>query len=325
MASLHQFRCFLATYERGSLTAAAEELGYSQPSISEQVRLLERSMGAPLFRRAGRGVVPTEAGEALRPHAERSLAAAAAAHRAVAGVSGLASGTIRFGMFGTARLYLGAQLVADVIERHPGVRLELIGQNSATVQEDLRRGRLEAAIIAIPVATEGMSVRPVARDELVYISNDPQRLRRPVTAEALAKASLVLAETSWRDEDSERRTLRAMLQRAGQTLITRIEVEDVETAVETVGLGLADSVVPLGVVRQLLPRLGAGVGWVSLRPRVYDTLAVVHRNDAELSAAAQLVIELATQRIQSVTEPLPASGSSAGQISAKKTAPAKAR
>ena len=72
MLSLHQLRCFLATYEHGSLTAAAEELGYAQPSVSEQVRLLERSVGSPLLRRVGRGVVPTTVAETLRPHAERT-------------------------------------------------------------------------------------------------------------------------------------------------------------------------------------------------------------------------------------------------------------
>ena len=59
MTSIHQLRCFLATYELGSLTAAADELGYAQPSVSEQVRLLEKTLGASLFRRVGRGVVPT--------------------------------------------------------------------------------------------------------------------------------------------------------------------------------------------------------------------------------------------------------------------------
>ena len=65
-------------------------------------------------------------------------------------VVALETGTIRFGMFGTARLYAGAGLVADVLARHPGVRVELIGQNSTDVQEDLRRGRIEAAMIAVP-------------------------------------------------------------------------------------------------------------------------------------------------------------------------------
>ena len=94
----------------------------------------------------------------------------------------LESGTIRFGMFGAARLYAGAQIVADVLERYPGVRVELIGQHSNEVQEQLRRGHLEAAMIAATsVESEGMTVIPVARDEIVYISADPERLTSPVT------------------------------------------------------------------------------------------------------------------------------------------------
>jgi len=173
------------------------------------------------------------------------------------------------------------------------------------VQEDLRRGRLEAALIAIPVATERMTVTPVARDELVYLSSDPSRLERPVTVAQLARADLVMAETSWREVDSARRLLREALQRSGHTPRTRIEVEDVETAVEVVGLGLADSVLPRGAVEQVAPRLAPGIGWVSLRPRAYETMAVGHRKDAELSPAARLVIDLATRRVRAICEPLP--------------------
>lgn len=304
MLSLHQLRCFLATYELGSLTAAAESLGYAQPSVSEQVRQLERQLGVALFRRVGRGVVPTEAAEALRPYAERTIGTAEEARRAVAAVSSLETGTVRFGIFGTARLYLGADLIGDVLQRHPGLRMELIGQHSADVQEDLRRGRLEAAMIALPVAAEGMTVRPVARDELVYISRDPSHCRTPVTAGQLARATLVLPETTWRNQDSARVMLTQMVQEMGGTLQTRIEVEDVETAVELVGRGLADSVLPRGAVGELIPRLAPSVGQVSLRPRLYDTIAIVHRADAVLSPAARLVIDLATRRIRSVTEPV---------------------
>ncbi|MBW8751820.1 MAG: LysR family transcriptional regulator [Propionibacteriales bacterium] len=305
MLSLHQLRCFLATYEQGSLTAAADQLGYAQPSISEQIRGLERTLGTDLFTRVGRGVVPTTAGEALRPHAERTIAAAEEAGRAVRGVTSLETGTIRFGIFGTARLYAGAALVADVLADHPGVRVELIGQNSADVQEDLRRGRIEAAMIAVTqVNAEGLDVTPVARDELVYISADPDRLRTPITADRLARASLVLAETTWRATDSTRVLLRQMLHETGRNPATRIEVEDVETAVELVGLGLADSVVHRGVAAQLLPRLAPHAGHVSLRPKQFDTLAIVHRAGATLSPAAQLMIELATRRIQAVAEPV---------------------
>jgi DNA-binding transcriptional LysR family regulator len=305
MLSLHQLRCFLAVYELGSLTAAAEQLGYAQPSISEQVRGLERTLGTDLFTRVGRGVVPTIAGESLRPHAERTVAAAEDARRAVQSVTALETGTVRFGIFGTARLYAGAALVADMLADHPGVRVELIGQNSADVQDQLRRGRIEVAMIAVTqVNAEGLEVTPVARDELVYISADPDRLRSPVTAERLAKATLVMPETTWRATDSTRVVLRGMLHQTGYSPTTRIEVEDVETAVELVGMGLADSVVHRGVAAQLIPRLAPKVGHVSLRPKQFDTLAIVHRAGATLSPAARLMTELATRRIQAVVEPI---------------------
>ena len=304
MLSLHQFRCFTAAYELQSFTAAANELGYAQPSLSEQIRLLERSLGTRLFSRAGRGVVPTEAAHVLLPHAQRTLAAAAEARAAVASVTALETGTVRFGIFGTARLYMGATLVADVLERHPGLRVELIGQNSSEVVEELRRGRLEAAMISLPIADEGMAVRPVAREELVYISADPTRLSSPVTPKGLSEASLVLPETTWRTQDSTRLALNRFVQQAGRALQTRIEVEDVETAVELVARGLADSVVQRGVLSELGPRLAPDVGCVSLRPRLYDSIAVVHRRDAVLSPGARLVTELAVERIRAVTEPV---------------------
>jgi DNA-binding transcriptional LysR family regulator len=305
MLSLHQLRCFLTTYEHGSLTAAAEELGYAQPSVSEQIRTLERSLGTALFTRVGRGVVPTAAGETLRAHAERTLAAADEAQRAVQGVTALETGTIRFGMFGVARLYAAAALIADVLERHPGVRVELVGQNSTEVQEDLRRGRIEAAMIAVPsVASEGLAVTPVARDELVYISTDPDMIRTPVTAHQLSRASLVLSETTWRATDSTRIVLRRMLHETGLNPQTRIEVEDIETAVELVGRGLADSVIPRGAAARLLPELAPRAGMASLRPRQFDTFAVVHRAGATLSPAARLMSELATRRIEEICEPV---------------------
>lgn len=305
MLSLHQLTCFLATYEHQSLTRAAEELGYAQPSVSEQVRTLEKQLGVPLFRRVGRGVVPTTAADTFRPHAERVLAAADDAQRAVASIKSLETGTIRFGMFGVARLYGGAGLVADVLERYPGVRVELVGQHSREVQDNLRRGRLEAAMIAVAgLSSEGLTITPIARDELVYVSADPERLTSPVTARRLAAARLVMPETTWKDSDSARLVLRRMLHEAGHNPTTRIEVEDVETAIELVGRGLADTVTHKSAALQLLPRLAPDAGWVSLRPRVYDTMAIVHRAGATLSPAARLVTDLATQRIQAILEPV---------------------
>lgn len=300
MISLHQLRCFLATLEAGSFTAAATALGYAQPSVSEQVRLLEQHLDTTLFRRAGRGLVPTEAARALQPHAAAALAAVRDGSRAVASVRELLTGTVRFGVFRTARFYLGADLVADLLQRHPGIRVQLVGQNSVEVLEQLRRGRLEAAVIALPFSDDRMTVRPLMRDELVYVSIHHDRLREPVTPASLATAQLVLPDVSWRDEDSSRRQLSGMLQAAGHSLRPRVEVEDTETALEIAARGLADTVTWRGVLHGMAGRLPAGLGWTSLRPALHETFAVVHRPAVELSAASRVVVELVAARMTSL-------------------------
>lgn len=300
MVTLHQLRCFLATIEQGSFTGAAATLGYAQPSVSEQVRLLEQALGAPLFRRAGRGLVPTEEAHALRPHAHAALAAVDDATRAVASVREALTGTVRFGIFRTSRFYLGADLVADVLARHPGVRVELAGQNSADVRAQLRKGGLEAALIALPVADEGLAVRPVMRDELVYVSADPDRVKRPATPADLAAAHLVLPDVSWREEDTTRRMIAHSVQSAGLSLRPRVEVEDTETALEIAATGLADTITWRGVLHKLSDRLPQQLGWVRLKPRLYETFAIVHRPAAQLSVASRAVIDIAATRMRAL-------------------------
>jgi DNA-binding transcriptional LysR family regulator len=290
----------LATLEHGSFTAAAAELKLAQPSLSEQVRLLEQSLQSPLFQRVGRGLVPTEAAAALRPYAERALAAVDEGRRAVTSVRDVVTGTVRFGVFGTARLYLNADLVADILAEHPGVRVELVGQNSTEVLEDLRRGRLEAAIIALPIADDGLQVMPVMRDEVVYVSAHPDRLRKPVTAAELAAAPLVLSEVSWGNADSTRRQLAHAVQAVGGSLRPRIEVEDIETALEVAATGVADAITARGLLHGLGNRLSPKLGWVPLRPKIYDEFAIVHRRDAELSRATREVVALAVRRMKNV-------------------------
>jgi DNA-binding transcriptional LysR family regulator len=298
MASIHQLRCFLAVLERGSFTSAATELGYAQPSVSEQVRKLEESLGTPLLHRLGRGVRPTEAGLAVRPHAEQVLRALDDARQAALAVRDVVTGTVRFGMFGTARVYFGGELVAALLERHPDVRVELIGQNSTEVVAAIRRGTLEAGVVGLPIDDHGLVVTPLITDELVYVSAHPERLGAAVDAAALAAAPLVLSDASWGNEDSTRRQLARMVQDIGGTLQPRVEVEDVETALEVAGRGHADAVIARGVLHRLADRVPAHLGWAPLDPPLADTFAIAHRQGATMSRATQVVAELVREHME---------------------------
>src|SRR3954465_621243 len=168
--TLQQLQYFLATIEHGSFSAAAETLHLAQPSLSEQVRRLEAELGVALFARVGRGLVLTEAGRALRPHAEATLAEAEAARASVAEIRELRGGTAAFGTWGTSRYYIGADLVEAFRHRHPGVRVRLVGQNSTEVVEAIHQGRLEAGAVALPIHDPGVPVRPGPRGGVVYAS-----------------------------------------------------------------------------------------------------------------------------------------------------------
>jgi DNA-binding transcriptional LysR family regulator len=293
--TLQQITYFLAAAENGSFSRAARALYLAQPSLSEQVRALESELGVALFARSGSGVVLTEAGRAFRPEAERVLATLAAAREAVVGVRELRGGTLSIGMFGTASGFLLSRLVADFRSQHPSVSLRLVGQNSSEVAEDVRRGRLEAALVVLPVDDEGLEVRPARREEVVYISREPERVREPITIERLAESPLILYDAHYGWSDPTRRQLRERAQQAGVQLKPVIEIEDMEAALELAASGLGDTVAPRAALTHR--RRFRSLGSVSFAEPLYDTFAFIARRGAPVSPAARAFLELAERRL----------------------------
>jgi DNA-binding transcriptional LysR family regulator len=302
--TLQQLQYFLAAFRHGSFSAAAEELHMAQPSLSEQVRRLEAELGVRLFHRVGRGLTPTEAGNALRPHAERTLDAAEAARESVLAVRELRGGTATFGTWGTARYYPGVDLVAEFRRRHPTVRVRVVGQNSSEVVEAVRAGELEAGMIALPIDDRGLDVQPIMRDEIVYVSADPARVRHPVTIEVLAKAPLILPDASWGTEDPTRRQLAELGQRVGVSIQPEIDVEDVEAALELAARGLGDTIVARGILLAMGRRVPKRLGWVPFDEPIYDTFAFIARTNAPLSPASREFLSLARERLAALAQRL---------------------
>jgi DNA-binding transcriptional LysR family regulator len=297
--TLQQLQYVLAAFEHGSFSAAAEALHLAQPSLSEQVRRLEAELGVKLFQRVGRGLVPTEAGRTLRPHAEAALAAVQDARESVGAVRELRGGTATFGTFGTARSYLGTDLVEDFRRSHPAVRVRIVGQNSSETVEAIQAGELEAGLVVLPIDDRGLEVRPAMRDEILYVSSDPGRVQRAMTVTRLADAPLILSEASWGTEDPTRRQLRELAQRAGVTIEPQIDVEDVEVALELVARGLGDSIAPRGMLRRLA---STELGWVPFSEPLYETFAFTWRRGAQLSPATRAFVTFAERRLDALAE-----------------------
>src|ERR671915_696346 len=308
--TLQQLTYFLAATEHGSFSAAAESLFMAQPSLSDQIRRLEAELGVSLFVRVGRGLELTEAGRLLRPHAERTVAAAKEAAESVQEVRDLEGGTVAFGTFGSAHHYLLGGLVEDFRKRHPSVRVRAIGQNSAEVADEVREGRLEAGLVMLPVDDRGLDVQPAMREEQLYVSADPARLTAPMTIERLADAPLILYDARWGADDPMRRQLRERAQRAAVKLEPQIEVEYVTAALELCARGLGDTVSTETMIRAR--GLARKLACVSFEPPVFETFAFVTRRNAHLSPATRAFMQLAEKRVQALEKRLPPPARPAG-------------
>lgn len=294
--TLQQLQYFLAAIEHGTFSAAADALYLAQPSLSEQVRRLEGELGVALFIRAGRRLVLTEAGRALRPEAERTLEAAARAAAAVADVRELRGGTATFGTFGDAPDWLVGNVASAFRRRHPDVRLRVIGLNSSEIADAVREGRVEAGLIVLPVDDTGLDVRPAMEDELVYVSAAAERIARPVAIEQLAEVPVILYDARWGLLDPTRRALFDRAQRAGVRLEPAIEVEEVGAAIDLAARGLGDTVISrsISLRRGALP---SALGYASFDPPLVETFAFIARRDASLSPATRELIALAERQL----------------------------
>lgn len=148
----NQARAFLATAEAGSLSAAAAQLGLTQPTLSRQVAALEQGLGVTLFARTGRRLTLTQSGLDLLEHVRGMGAAAERFSLAASGQAQMIEGLVRLTVSDITATHILPPLIAKLRARHPGIEIDLIAANEV---QDLRRREADIAI---------RNVRPTQND-----------------------------------------------------------------------------------------------------------------------------------------------------------------
>src|SRR5919108_5764192 len=125
MLDVRRMRVLREVALRGSFSAAAESLSFTQSAISQQIAALEREAGTILVQRSARGVRLTEAGEAVVRHADAILARLAEAEAELEAIAGLRGGRLRMAAFESGASSLMPLAIAAFRARHPGVELSM--------------------------------------------------------------------------------------------------------------------------------------------------------------------------------------------------------
>ncbi|MFD0273240.1 LysR substrate-binding domain-containing protein [Kitasatospora sp. NPDC127111] len=282
---LQQLRYFLAVAETRHFTRAAEAAHVAQPSLSQQIRALERELGAELFHRTRGNIALTDAGDALLPLARRILADTESARLAVQETVQLRRGRVRLG----APPSLCTSLVPDVLrvfrDRHPGVALMVREGGSRDLVRTLVAGELDLALIITPPSGEAapaLDVTELLHEELVLVAAREEgaaqeRARRKARVTELRGRPLVMFREGY---DLREATL-AACRAAGFEPEFAVEGGEMDAVLGFVRAGLGPAVLPGMVAARsglaVTPFAGPGLG---------RTIAVAHGHEVPLTRAA---------------------------------------
>lgn len=291
MLSLARLKVFREVAVCRSFSAAADALGYTQSSVSQQIGVLERELGVTLIDRGSRPIRPTPAGEAVLLRAEALLAQAEAVEHELTGLAEGEGGTLRLGGFFTAWATFVPAGVAAFARARPAVQLELRQVEPDLALRALRAGELDVAVVyRLPEEERdpALTWTPLLDDPYAVALPARHRLasERVVELARLAGERWVCPplETAYTQS-----LLRLCRERGGFTPNIVLQTGDIAMAQPLVAAGLAVA---------LLPRLGLEPrhGGVAVRPMGEAPLArsvwAVRHGARRLPAATRIVEDL---------------------------------
>jgi DNA-binding transcriptional LysR family regulator len=281
---LRHLETLLAIAEEGSFTAAADALATVQSNVSDQVRQLEGELGVPLLVRSRRGAEPTEFGLLVLERARRVERELEAMRVDIALLRGLEAGYARLGVVATAGRWLVPELVVDLRERAPGVRLRVNEGASERLFGELVDGELAQAVVTEPVTDRRLEVEHLLEEDLIgLVGLDVELPPEPVPLAAFAELPLVLPP----EPNPLRFEVEGAAEEAGLTLTVAVEVEGTRLIADLVDAGDFASILPETAIPPELTHART-VKLSGLPPR---RLAMVTARDVQMSLADQAVRE----------------------------------
>jgi DNA-binding transcriptional LysR family regulator len=201
MLDVRRMRVLREVARRGSFSAAAESLAYTQSAVSQQIAALEREAGTRLVERSARGVRLTDAGRALVEHADAILARLADAEAELEAIAGLRGGRLRLAAFPSAGATMMPEAIARFRARHPAVELTLEPADPEPALVKLRSGDADLVLDITgafrPPRDDGIE-RVHLLDDTMYVAlpkGHPLAHKRNLKLEELADESWILGTT----------------------------------------------------------------------------------------------------------------------------------
>jgi DNA-binding transcriptional LysR family regulator len=285
---LQQLSYVLAVAEERHFTRAAATLHLAQPSLSRQIRLLERELGVLLFNRGpGQGLVTlTAEGEALLPFIRRVLSDVEATTDEARALAGMTRGRLSIGATPSLITRVLAPALVDFNGSHPGIELLVVEAGSRQLVHQLASGEVDLALVVLPINDPGVTTRPLFHDPLVLAVAPDHRLagRDRVRVSDLEGLPLVM----FREGYDLRAVTLAACRDAGVEPRLVSQGGEMDGVLAFVAAGLGAAVVPAIA----MPAQSSLVAIPFTRPGLSRTVALAHRHDRPMPRPAQALCDL---------------------------------
>lgn len=192
--TLKQLRYFEALAKHGHFGRAADYCAISQPALSMQIKELEDALGSPLFERNAREVRLTGFGEEFSLRVRDILRSVDELGEMVLSARGRLAGRLRIGVIPTIAPYLLPKLIRDLNDRYPGVDLHVRETQTANLLSDLHEGRLDTAILALPISDPALHELTLFDEEFVLVRPRADAGKPVPDPERLSEMRLLLLE-----------------------------------------------------------------------------------------------------------------------------------
>lgn len=289
--NLEQLKAFLVLAREGRFTPAARKLGMSQSGLSRQLQALERELDARLFVRTPAGVVLTGAGERFLPHARRALDALEAGTSELGKLTSTPEGPVALGTLHTVGTYLLPALISLFMQRYPRVRVRLREELHDLLEERVAQGELDLAILNLPLRRLDLVAQKLWQEDLILAvpkGHRLTRLDRPVAlGEVIGEPWVTIPGASGTQ------ALEAACAERGEKPNVVLETDNPEQVRRMVERGVGVALLPALVARE---HRGFDVVQVG-RGGVRRQVAVIHRGEGYLTAAARALKELIIERL----------------------------
>lgn len=284
---LKQLEYFIVLCQELHFTRAAEKLGIAQPSLSQQIALLEHEVGMPLFNRIGKKNILTDAGKTLLQHSYNVFHEISQARAAISELQGLERGTLKIGSLLTVVNYLLPPTVIGFHNAYPNVELSVQGLRTGDIYKGLLQNELDLGILFLPLEHEDLEAIPIYKENLALAVpiDHPFAHKEFVTLQILNNTpSILLPETYFL-----RQVINEQCRSLNFTPKPVLEMTTMESIIQMVSKGVGVTILPKAYLDYID---NIQIKTIPIQDPVITTqIGIAYRKNKHLCAASRVFME----------------------------------